>query len=276
MESKLPFGLRNGHPIHISQVEKGLKCGCSCPVCRQILIARKGTKTIHHFAHYRALECLGAFESAIHMAAKEILESYGKILLPAVMTSLGNNDGARICLYKQQMLKFKKMSLERRIDRIIPDILLEVNGRKLIIEITVTHGIDVEKLNRIKKLNISTLEIDLTNLAQNLSLTELERVVVYGPEHKRWIYNSKKEEFRNEIKSYGKPLKLYYRNVYNCPSLLDYPSGKKHVDLIEKCLCCDYLIHMNGDNSNSQKHILCLGHAKNEINQIINRYNAKI
>jgi hypothetical protein len=39
---KLPFGLnRSGVLAHISEVEKGKKCGCICPACKSPLIARK-------------------------------------------------------------------------------------------------------------------------------------------------------------------------------------------------------------------------------------------
>jgi competence CoiA-like predicted nuclease len=53
---KLPFGLRDGELVHISTVQSGLACKCSCAACDAILIARKGIKNAHHFAHYKAEE----------------------------------------------------------------------------------------------------------------------------------------------------------------------------------------------------------------------------
>ena len=67
---KLPFGLKNGQIVEINEVEKGLACNCICPSCGSPLIARKGQKKIHHFAHYKA-DCKAALETAIHLAAKK-------------------------------------------------------------------------------------------------------------------------------------------------------------------------------------------------------------
>jgi len=262
----------NGQLIHISLVESGLKCNCICPSCRQKLIARKGAKTIHHFAHYNALQCIGAAETALHMAAKNILEHHNKIKLPAVMTSLGDIDGNNICLFKKQILHFERVFLEKRIDRIIPDIIIELYGRCLIIEITVTHGIDADKKKRIKKLNISTLEIDLHKRVQPINSSELEKILIYGLANKNWVYNSKRQAFKDEIDSHGKMLSLYYRKVYKCPLLSADLSIKKHADLLDDCFACNYFIHANGDKSKSQKHIICIGHAKTEIDQILGRY----
>jgi hypothetical protein len=274
VEAKLTFGIHKGHLIHISLVESGLRCNCICPACNQKLIARKGAKTVHHFAHYKATDCIGATETALHMAAKEILESHKRIQLPAVLTSLGSGQGMSICLFKKQILRFERVFLEKRIDRIIPDIIIEKQGRSLIIEITVTHGIDAIKKNRIKKLNISTLEIDLRNHVQHINADELEKILIYGIGNKNWVYNSKRQAFRDKIVSLGKALPLYYRNVYKCPLFLNDLSGKKHVDLLDDCFGCNYLIHANGDASKSHKHIICVGHAVKEIEKIFARYNA--
>jgi len=272
MESKLPFGLKNGLIVEVSQVERGLECGCICPVCKQALIARKGTKTVHHFAHYKAAECAGAAETALHQAAKDILERNKKINLPAVMTSLGYAEGQNICLYPKQILHFRKVFLEKRLDNIIPDIIIQIKSRQLIIEITVTHAIDIVKMNRIRKLNISTLEIDLSKEIQPLTLTEFEKVLIYDLTHKYWIYNSKREAFLDEIRSYGKALRLYYRNVYKCPFIPDNQLKKNYTDLLDDCFCCDYLIHANGEKARIEKNIICAGHAKKEIDQIVSRY----
>jgi hypothetical protein len=272
MESKLPFGLKNGHAVHISRVERGLQCGCSCPACKQPLIARKGTKTVHHFAHYHSHECIGAIETILHLAAKEILQKNKKIHLPAVMTSLGYARGQSIDLYPKHILHFEKVFLEKRIDKIIPDIIIHVKGRQLIIEITVTHSIDRIKMNRIRKLNISTLEIDLRKQDQQLTINMLEKLLIYDLACKKWVYNAKREDFVNEIMNLGKELPLYHRTVYGCPLKINELNESKSADLINCCFNCDFLIHANGERSNSKKHITCVGHEAKENKDIINRY----
>lgn len=46
---KLPYGLKDGKLVHISEVDKGKKCGCVCPACYSPFIARKGKKIIHNY-----------------------------------------------------------------------------------------------------------------------------------------------------------------------------------------------------------------------------------
>lgn len=200
MEIKLPFGLRNRNIIHISEVqesERGLNCKCICPQCGIPLIAKLGPKNTHHFAHQNE-DCKYALESALHLYAKQILESARKIRLPEVEY---NHFGYSGILFQDRDFYFDNVIVEKRLGQIIPDLILEKQGIKLLVEITVTHGIDDEKLARIEEMKISTLEIDLgafwgliefdrQNIA-NLILTETE--------HKYWIYNTKIEEKKRQI-----------------------------------------------------------------------------
>ncbi|MEL6719434.1 MAG: GIY-YIG nuclease family protein [Bacteroidota bacterium] len=46
----LPYGLKDGHLIHISEVERGAT-DLQCPYCHAALLAKKGKVMTHHFAH---------------------------------------------------------------------------------------------------------------------------------------------------------------------------------------------------------------------------------
>ena len=84
-----------GEPAHISEVESGLKCACTCPVCDGALIARQGKIKEHHFAHASGVECRHAAETALHVAAKDILAKRKEIVLPEVEVHLpGDDDGS--------------------------------------------------------------------------------------------------------------------------------------------------------------------------------------
>ena len=48
----LTYALKDGIITSISNVESGLKCGCVCPACDMPLVAKKGEKMMHHFAHH--------------------------------------------------------------------------------------------------------------------------------------------------------------------------------------------------------------------------------
>lgn len=145
MEDKLPFALKNGLLVDVSKVERGLECNCICPACKERLIARKGNNIIHHFAHYKNSNCRKGLESGLHIAGKELLERAGFIHLPEVTAKLGMGNNLNITLLKEQIIRFDKVLLEKTIDTIVPDIIIEVNGTPLFIEIAVTHFADNNK-----------------------------------------------------------------------------------------------------------------------------------
>lgn len=53
----LIYALKDGELIHISEADRGLACGCRCPACGEMLVARKGPVKVHHFAHYSSQGC---------------------------------------------------------------------------------------------------------------------------------------------------------------------------------------------------------------------------
>lgn len=86
--NKIPFGRnKEAHlPVHISDAIEGRACNCYCHECKSPLIAKKGLKNVHHFAHDPEYEsdydCTSSGESAIHRAAKLIIENTGYIQVP--------------------------------------------------------------------------------------------------------------------------------------------------------------------------------------------------
>lgn len=40
----LIYGVRDGKTISIEEVESGLNCGCVCPACGEVLVAKKGNR----------------------------------------------------------------------------------------------------------------------------------------------------------------------------------------------------------------------------------------
>lgn len=61
--------------------------------------------------------------------------------------------------------------------------------RTVLIEVTVTHGIDQEKLRRIRELNLPTLEIDIGSLGGRVTREGLRHLVVNETVGKRWVHH---------------------------------------------------------------------------------------
>lgn len=71
----MKFALKDGKYVNIRDVERGLKCGCVCPVCGEPLVARKGNILSHTFAHTSDSKCAN-FESSLHWSIKESVINY--------------------------------------------------------------------------------------------------------------------------------------------------------------------------------------------------------
>lgn len=73
MNSKINYALNeNQKLVFVDDVPNGKECGCVCPNCGEKLMAKNGgSKREHHFAHLSGTECEGAYESMLHLLAKE-------------------------------------------------------------------------------------------------------------------------------------------------------------------------------------------------------------
>lgn len=63
-----------GKLVHIDSVANGKECGCFCTYCGEPLQAKQGAKRKHHFSHLSGTECEAAYESMLHLLAKEKIQ----------------------------------------------------------------------------------------------------------------------------------------------------------------------------------------------------------
>lgn len=216
MKIKLPFGLRDGKLLHVSEVESGLKCECYCPACNYPLEAKKGEINSHHFAHYRTAECSKAVETALHIFAKNIIAHHKRIFLPSLyyyynpsselLDVAGDEEdyemhhNGKDLLFDGGEIIFDDVYLEKRLDDIIPDIVLKKGKQELIIEIAVHHALDKKKREKIVRLGISTLEINLRNLLkQEFNEAEVEKTIIADTVWKKWIFNANTGSIKSDL-----------------------------------------------------------------------------
>lgn len=85
--NKIPFAIQTstGAIVSVDQVDRGLQCGCRCPSCNGRLVARKGEKNEHCFAHYdgSSEDCELAFETSIRLMLLSKLDALQFISTPA-------------------------------------------------------------------------------------------------------------------------------------------------------------------------------------------------
>jgi hypothetical protein len=99
----------------------------------------------------------------------------------------------------------------------------------LLIEVTVTHHIDDEKLRRIRELDVPTLEIDLSTLGGRVTLDGLRELVVKQTVGKRWVHHpnlcAKRRQLEAEIDEHPFTIALQRRLAdMRRPSLLGTPA----------------------------------------------------
>lgn len=222
MTIKNPYGLKDGMLTHVSEVHSGLKCGCVCPACKSPLVARKGSRNVHHFAHYENTECAGNVETTLHLLTKDILSKEKNIVLPEMHLNL-RSGGKSWEFFGEKTIHYDKVVLETRIDDIVPDVVVYSDGRPLLIEICVTHFVSPEKTEKIKKLGISAIEIVLDDMDKDLfNVEELRKKLLFETINKEWIYNVKAAEAENfvaaNLETFIVKRKVnHFDRVYGCP-----------------------------------------------------------
>ena len=167
--------------------------------------------------------------------------------------------------YKEKQLLFPAkeitvddVKLEQRYGDVIPDIIITSGGKELFVEVFVTHKIDETKLEKLRRANISTIEIDLSKQGETITAEELSKVLLSDNEAKTWKYNAIAQEYlqqfyrisdMREIVSRG-----YAMHVDGCPIKSRVWKGKPYANFIDDCLYCEYCISTAEDDG-----VLCSG-----------------
>lgn len=180
MGAFLTYALDEGGAlVHVDDVAKGAKCACHCPHCEAPLYAKNaGTQREHHFAHAHGHECEGAYESSLHLLAKEILQETGRIMLP-------KSNGSH---FPTGSVRIHNVEIEKWDDRygIRPDAEgIMDNGERLLIEFYVCHKVDGKKRQIIVDNHLKCIEIDINY--QALDKAELKEFLTGTDEDRKWI-----------------------------------------------------------------------------------------
>ncbi|MFS8413483.1 hypothetical protein EIQ10_20510 [Xanthomonas campestris pv. campestris] len=163
----VPFGMKDGRPVFVSDVALGLDCGCICPECGEALVARNrdfpGRRRVRHFQHARTSSCPGGFESAVHRMAKEVLATADALSLPRWASG-------DIVIEPESLAIVNARAEVPLLDGAIrPDVLVhgmasDIEFDVLCVEIRVHHEIDDPKRDLLATSGVDTIEIDLSGL----------------------------------------------------------------------------------------------------------------
>ncbi|MBU0637267.1 MAG: competence protein CoiA [Planctomycetes bacterium] len=170
---KIPYGERHGELLHISAVERGLRCNCVCPVCREPLVARKGPKVQHHFGHLPGANC--SAETVLHQLGKRLLHRR----MSAAITAGDELPFEWLCQHCGDRHEGNLVTLADRAAMELdlgvcrPDVtLLKTDGTPVaFVEIVVSHAPDENVLAHAAAHNVTLVEFHL-NAADDLEALE--------------------------------------------------------------------------------------------------------
>jgi len=210
--------------MHISQVENGLACYCTCPGCGATLVARNAAKSVKvaHFAHHKAVECSTGLQTALHYAAKDVIARHKQLRLPGASGYFRFTEAYRASFsfdispyenylfsgyddegdfigsdmvdssgyfFPSRVISVDEVVLEKKTGNIIPDVLVRSGERWLLVEVAVTHFVDAEKEAKIRAMGLPAIEIDLSKVGRDIGLSDLEELIIRGEQHKKWLNN---------------------------------------------------------------------------------------
>lgn len=243
----------NGEPIHINQIDKshnGLACNCTCPICGESLIARKGNGgKAPHFAHKQDSPCSHPEyikQTNIHAMAEQIFLEEKEIELPSLSSQAGNYIAY---FFKGGKWQIEEVELEKKISDFIPDIILKKGNIILLVEIYVTHAVDENKKNKIIEANLPVIEIDLSEFVHQDMTKEELRLHLREITRMNWIHLPFAIP---KIINFNKTKKTYQISMPNL-EIKDCPQsspGRKVTK--ETCSNCPFFV---GSNDN---HVDCL------------------
>jgi hypothetical protein len=182
---KNPYGLLDGKLVVVDEVARGLDCRCFCPACGHPLEARKGGEKAHHFAHYEGADCGAGYQTALHLLAKEVIADERRLLLPELkvhpdqaLLKLGTFATPVIVVKPWVRVEIDSVRVEKALGGIVPDVLVEAKGRRLIVEIYVSHPVGPKKLAAIRDMNVAAVEFNFSTADRRIGRDEIRRALI--------------------------------------------------------------------------------------------------
>lgn len=180
MGAYLTYALdESGALVHVDNVIRGSRCKCVCPYCKSQLYAKNGGSVReHHFAHAQGHDCDGAYESSLHMLAKDVLSETGYIMLPDTYP-----EG-----FPTGLIRLHNIEIEKRDTKygFIPDVEgVMDNGERLLIEFYVSHRVDAMKRKEIVANGLKCIEIDIGYMSLNKE--KLKAFLTGSTRNRKWI-----------------------------------------------------------------------------------------
>ena len=191
-ELKNPFALKNNRIITINDLdesERGLKCGCICPVCKGEFEAKMGDVREHHFAHTgtpcdRTLQ----YVNSVYMLAEQCLKDEKSFTYPGLIEK-------GYSVFDGGILKVSDVEIRYKPNGMACGIV--INKKALALRLNLKLEYCVEEVKASLE-GLSTILIDLQEV-DALKTSEITVLVCHDTNSKSWIYSTRAEKERAKI-----------------------------------------------------------------------------
>lgn len=169
---------KDGRMVHVSDVQKGLGCGCICPNCHEPLMARHGEVREHHFAHHgdnRGANLKICYMVILYKLAEQIIKEEKRICAPSYYG-----------IFPKKELKFVDVRIDGCYEREDkqPDVIATTeDGKKYLIEFTFDYK--VKHHQAIDYVNLNCLKVDLSEQ----TLESLKDFLLNEDKGRKWLNN---------------------------------------------------------------------------------------
>lgn len=249
---RLLFAVKDSKWVSIKSVVSGLACGCHCAACGAPLIAKKGKKQQHHFAHAHGQICTGGLETSLHHFTKSVIVQAKTILLPAVEVFKGK------VIQPARWIKADRVLKEHSIGRLRLDVWLEAAHFQLAVEVKVSHAVGNNKQRQLIQQGIPAIEVDVISIYQELlaldkgsDIAALRQAILQHSTHRSWLFSPLKHRWEYRIAKEAQRLKVrhskqdnyHHYHVYRCPRHLrfvrgGFRDGQSYARVFQDCLHC--------------------------------------
>jgi hypothetical protein len=199
---KNPYGLKGGQLVTVDSVERGLACGCICPKCNGRLEARQGDEKVYYFAHDDGLACEAGYQTALQTLAKEVLEEDRRLRLPSLPIYPTVDHPLRRKVFREVvkdgfLVEPDEVTLEYKLGRSIPDLVVRVNNRLLLLEMWVTQCVDDKTREKIWHLNVGAIEYNFSKTNRVVTKEDLRLEIRAG--NGQWLFNARQQSAQEKL-----------------------------------------------------------------------------
>lgn len=199
MPASFAYGRRDGRLIHVHDLDetrhRGLRCECVCPECGRVLQAHLGEQKAWHFQHHvEDANCNPQPMTLLHAFVRDELATRTQLHIPA--QSVYSNLfilGEWVPKYvpvPAVSLHFTEGRAEVRGDGVQPDVVFkQENGTLAALEVRYSHAVDAEKLDRLRRNYVLSIEFDVADLPPAGINREQLEFVLKQPRRWTWLHS---------------------------------------------------------------------------------------